>query len=261
MDAVPNLLDIGSEQLEYRRTGNPDAEGPVLVFLHEGLGCVAMWKDFPDRIADATGKRAFIFSRSCYGASSVARYPREVDFMHREGLEILPKVLDAAGIDAAILVGHSDGGSISLINAGGVKDPRVKALILEAAHVFVEDLSVQGIEEAKASYQQGKLKSGLARYHGDNVEKAFWGWNDIWLSPGFLSWNIEEYLPGVTIPTLVIQGEDDAYGTLKQVEAIVSQVSGPVEKVVLKNCGHSPHNEKPAETCDAMAKFINALSG
>jgi len=260
MDAMNNLLNIGTEQLEYRWAGDPEAKGPVLIFLHEGLGCVAMWKDFPDRLAAMTGKRVFIYSRSCYGASSVARYPRKLSFMHTEGLEILPKVLDAAGIDEAILVGHSDGGSISLINAGGTKDPRVKALVLEAAHVFVEDLSVQGIVAAKANYETGKLREGLARYHGDNVDNAFWGWNDSWLDPDFLAWNIEEFLPGVAVPTLVIQGEDDAYGTLKQVDAIVAQVSGPVEKFVIPNCGHSPHSEMPDEVLDAMAAFINGLA-
>lgn len=179
--------------------------------------------------------------------------------MHTEGLEILPKVLDAAGIDEAILVGHSDGGSISLINAGGVKDPRIKALVLEAAHVFVEDLSIHGIEAAKVNYETGKLREGLTRYHGENVEEAFWGWNNTWLNPEFRDWNIEEFLPGVSVPTLVIQGEDDAYGTLKQVEAIVAQVSGPVEKFVIPACGHSPHSEKPEETLSAMAGFINGL--
>jgi pimeloyl-ACP methyl ester carboxylesterase len=259
MDAVNTLLDVGSEQLEYRWAGNPEASGPVLVFLHEGLGCVALWKNFPDRLAAMTGNRVFVFSRSCYGASSVARYPRTVQFMHTEGLEILPKVLDAAGIDEAILVGHSDGGSISLINAGGVKDPRIKALVLEAAHVFVEDLSIHGIEAAKVNYETGKLREGLTRYHGENVEEAFWGWNNTWLNPEFRDWNIEEFLPGVSVPTLVIQGEDDAYGTLKQVESIVAQVSGPVEKFVIPACGHSPHSEKPEETLSAMAGFINGL--
>lgn len=257
---MTTLLDIGGEHLEYRWVGDPEATGPVLVFLHEGLGCVGLWKDFPDRLAAATGKRAFVYSRSCYGTSSVARYPRTVRFMHTEGLEILPRVLDAAGIDEAILVGHSDGGSISLINAGGVQDPRVKALVLEAAHVFVEDLSIQGIEAAKANYETGKLRDGLARYHGDNVDKAFWGWNDTWLAPEFRDWNIEEYLSGVSVPTLVIQGETDAYGTLRQVDAIVAQVSGPVEKFILPACGHSPHSEKPDDTLGAMARFVDGLA-
>ncbi|MCW9034856.1 MAG: alpha/beta hydrolase [Rhodospirillales bacterium] len=260
MDDVVERLVLPNEELEYRWVGDENAEGPVLVFLHEGLGCAALWKDFPDKVAAAAGRRGLVYSRSCYGHSSYARLPRAVEFMHTEGLEILPQVLETAGIEKAILIGHSDGASISLINAGGVKDGRVQALILEAPHVFVEKFAVDAISETRETYLNTDLRKKLRRYHGLNVDNAFWGWNDIWLDPDFLEWNIEEYLPKITVPTLIIQGEGDEYGTMEQVVRTEAGIGGKIETCILPDCGHSPHNTKPEETLEAMVSFIKGLA-
>jgi pimeloyl-ACP methyl ester carboxylesterase len=248
-------LDAGGVQLEYHWFGPPPDESPTLVFLHEGLGCAALWKDFPERVAEATGLGVMAYSRRGYGGSDPVEVPRPLTYMHEEGLEVLPQVLDAAGIRSAVLVGHSDGASIALINAGGRHDPRVRGLVLMAPHVFNEELSVRSIRAAKEAYEEGPLRSQLARWHGDNVDCAFWGWNRAWLDPGFLEWNIEEYLPRIEIPCIVIQGEDDQYGTIEQVEAIRRQVAGPVEVLMLPECRHSVFRDQPVATLDAIVRF------
>lgn len=248
-------LDVRGVRLEYVWTGPSPDDAPTLVFLHEGLGCAGLWKDFPERAADATGLGTMAYSRQGYGGSDPVKVPRPLTYMHDEGLDVLPAVLDAAGIRSAILVGHSDGGSIALINAGGVRDPRVRGAVTMAAHVFNEELSVRSIEAARAAYEEGGLRAQLARWHGDNVDCAFWGWNRAWLDPGFLEWNIEEFLPGIEIPCLVIQGEDDQYGTIKQVEAIERGLSGPVERLMLPDCRHAVYRDQPEATLDAIARF------
>ncbi|HXH03670.1 MAG TPA: alpha/beta hydrolase [Candidatus Competibacteraceae bacterium] len=255
------FFDIDGVRLEYRWFGPWPEAAPTLVFLHEGLGCVALWKDFPERVAEATDCRVLVYSRQGYGRSDPIPVPRPLTYMHEEGLSILPKVLDAAGLKEVILVGHSDGGSIALIHAGGVRDPRVQALALMAPHVFNEELCVGSIRLAKEAYEQGRLRQQLARYHGDNVDCAFWGWNRAWLDPGFWHWNIEEYLPGIAVPVLLIQGENDEYGTLRQVEAIRDRVSGPVEILMLPNCGHSPHRDQPEATLEAITRFVGQRRG
>jgi len=230
------------------------------VLLHEGLGCVSLWRDFPARLAGATGLRTLVFSRAGYGASDAEPLPWAVSFMHRQGLEVLGPVLDAAGIDDAILVGHSDGASIALVHAGGA-DPRgrVRALVLLAPHVLCEDLTIRSIEAAREAYERGDLRARLLRHHGANVDNAFRGWNGAWLDPGFRAWTIEEYLPRVRVPVLVIQGEDDAYGTRRQVDAIAAGCPGPVETLLLPGCGHSPHRDAPDETLGAVAGFVRRL--
>lgn len=243
-------------QLEYAWYGPPPDEAPTLVFLHEGLGCISTWRDFPARVAEATGCGALVYSRAGYGNSDPITWPRPVNFMHREALFTLPAVLDSAGVRDAILVGHSDGGSIALIYAGGVQDVRLRGLILEAPHVFVEDLSVESIRRAADDYESGQLKQALERHHGSNVECAFWGWNRVWLDPLFRSWNIEEYLPGISVPVLVIQGEQDEYGTLLQVEAIERGCKGIVESIILPGCGHSPHRDQPERTLETINAFV-----
>jgi pimeloyl-ACP methyl ester carboxylesterase len=179
--------------------------------------------------------------------------------MHDEALVTLPEVLDAAGVREAIIVGHSDGGSIALIYAGGMPDHRLRGLILEAPHVFVEDLSVESITRAAEQYREGSLKASLERHHGENTECAFWGWNRVWLDPSFRSWNIEEYLPRVTVPVLVIQGAEDEYGTLRQVEAIERGCRAPVRSVILPECGHSPHRERPGRTLSEITLFVDQV--
>nr|MDQ3805993.1 alpha/beta hydrolase [Acidobacteriota bacterium] len=171
-------------------------------------------------------------------------------------LVTLPQVLDAAGVREAILYGHSDGGSIALIHAGGVGGARVRGLVLEAPHVFVEDISVESIARAGENFARGTLRRALERHHGANVECAFWGWNRVWLDPDFRSWNIEGYLPNVRVPVLVIQGDDDEYGTLQQVESIRRGCRAPVRTLILPDCGHSPHRESPQLTLEAVASFL-----
>jgi pimeloyl-ACP methyl ester carboxylesterase len=229
---------------------SPGAE-PALVFLHEGLGSVALWRDFPDRLAEATGRRALVYSRAGHGDSPVPEQPRTPRFMHDEALDVLPALLEEHGIEKPVLVGHSDGGSIALIHAS--RHP-VSKLVLLAPHVFVEDLSVASIAEARETFETTDLRERMARYHRD-AEATFRLWNDIWLAPEFRDWNIEDVLPGITAPVLAIQGEHDQYGTLAQIDAIERGVSGPFQRVVL-DARHAPHLEAPDETLKAAAEFV-----
>jgi pimeloyl-ACP methyl ester carboxylesterase len=250
---VPTLALAGHaiEIVEIPATRKDAAD---LIFLHEGLGSAAAWRDFPARLAAETGARAIIYSRLGYGKSDPVKLPRWPDYMHRAALEELPALRQALGIANPILIGHSDGGSIALIHAGAGRWP-VRALILEAPHVFVEDISIAGIEAAKRAYDAGELKPRLARVH-DHVESMFRGWNDIWLSHAFRNWNIESSLPTISCPVLAIQGANDQYGTLAQIAAIQRGVGGRFEKLVLANCGHAPHRDQEAPTREAMAGFI-----
>ena len=257
---APDFLTIDGLRLEARRIGPPPEEAPTLVFLHEGLGSVSLWKDFPDRLARATGWGALIYSRAGYGKSDPTPLPRPVRFMHHEAA-VLPKVLAQAGIREHVLVGHSDGASISLIHAGSNPSAGLRGLILEAPHVFTEPHGLASIARAREAYAATNLRQRLERHHGANVDVAFRGWNDVWLDPEFRAWNLEEYLPAVRVPILILQGEDDEYGTWAQVEAIERQSGGPVESTALPDCGHSPHREQPERTLEAMAAFVGLLSG
>lgn len=252
-------LRVGTQELEYSWHGPLPRESPTLVFLHEGLGCVSMWRDFPARVAEATGCGALVYSRAGYGDSDPVSLPRPVSFMHDEALITLPLVLAATGVREAILVGHSDGGSIALIYAGSGKAKGLRGLVLEAPHVFVEDISVESIARAAENYLSGDLKQRLEKHHGTNVECAFRGWNKVWLEPAFRDWNIEEYLPKVNVPTLVIQGADDEYGTLRQVEAIENGCGCDVQSLILPACGHSPHRDQPEQTLAAINAFVRGL--
>jgi pimeloyl-ACP methyl ester carboxylesterase len=221
------------------------------VFLHEGLGSVALWRDFPERLAQATGRRALVYSRAGHGNSYVPDAPRTPRFMHDEALDVLPPLLAEHGIERPVLVGHSDGGSIALIHAS--RHPVTKLVVL-APHVFVEDLSVAGIAEARETFESTDLLDRMGRYHRD-AEATFRLWNDIWLAPEFRDWNIEDVLGAITAPVLAIQGEHDQYGTLAQIDAIAAGVSGPFERAVL-DARHAPHLEAPEETLRAAAEFI-----
>lgn len=238
--------------------GPPPRVAPTLVFLHEGLGSVSVWRDFPARVAAATGMGAFVYSRLGYGGSDPVPLPRPVSYMHDEALAVLPEVLDLAGIRSCVLFGESDGASIALVFAGSglPQSRRVLALVLEAPHLFVEELSLKTIAAAREAYEKGALRERLARHHGANVDVAFRGWNDVWLDPAFRRWSIEESLPRVRVPSLVIQGEDDGYGTLAQVDAIERGSSGPVTRLVLPRCGHAPHRDLPDEVLSAVTAFL-----
>lgn len=247
-------LVVDGRRLEAAWEGEPSQE--AIVLLHEGLGSLAQWREFPAALGGATSWPVFAYSRFGYGRSDRVPLPRPLDYMQREGELVLPRVLDAAGIERAVLVGHSDGGSIAIVAAGS-GEIRVVGLALLAAHVFCEDVSVTSIEKAREAYLHEGLRARLARYH-DDVDGAFWGWNRAWLDPAFREWNIESYLAGVTVPTVVVQGDEDPYGTLAQVEAIERGVRGPVKRLVLPGVAHAPHREREAEIVAAVAGVVVA---
>ncbi len=252
-----SFAHVGGHRIEYDRIETAASNRPTLVLLHEGLGSVAMWRDFPGRLAHATGCNALVYSRHGYGNSDPLTTPRAVRYMHDEALVVLPELLDALAIERPILVGHSDGGSIALIHAGSAIRP-VAAVVTMAAHVLVEDISVASIAAAKMAFETTDLRAKLARYHAD-VDSAFWGWNRIWLDPDFRAWNIEAYLPGIACPVLAIQGEDDEYGTMEQMRRIGAQVRD-VELVELEDCRHSPHKDQPEAVLDVITRFVDRVS-
>lgn len=252
--AAPNILVADGAKIEYL---DLPGQGPVdVVLLHEGLGSVAMWRDFPAQVAAATGARTLAYSRRGYGKSDPANLPRRTDYMHEEARVALPAVLAARGITRPVLIGHSDGASIAILYAARHD---VAGLILMAPHVFVEDITIASIEEAKTVYKTTALRDRLGRYH-DDVDHAFWGWNDIWLHPDFRAWNIEAALPKITAPVLIIQGEDDQYGTVAQVDAIERQVAGPCRRLMLPACKHSPHRDQPDATLSAISDFVAKIA-
>lgn len=256
--AEAGFLDVDGIRLEYRRLGAPPESAPTLVFLHEGLGSTSLWRDFPDRLAERTGCGALVYSRAGYGKSDPVPLPRPVRFMHDEAT-VLPKVLKAAGVRESILVGHSDGASIALIHAGRDQPEGLRGLILEAPHVFTEPGGLESIAKIAEVYRTTDLRDRLARHHGENVDVAFWGWNRVWLDPEFRAWNIEEFLPGIRVPILILQGDRDEYGTWRQVEAIERQAGGPVESVLARDCGHSPHREQAGVALVEMEEFVRRL--
>ena len=243
----------GGHRLEYAWYGSADGGEPPIVMLHEGLGSLALWRDFPQRLADATGRRTLVYSRVGYGASDPVDGPRGVDFMHIEALDALPQLLDALAVEQPVLFGHSDGGSIALIHAGRGNRP-VSAVIALAPHVFVESYGLESIAGARRAYLDGDLRAKLSRYHAD-VDSAFWGWNDIWLHPDFVSWNIEASLPDIACPVLAIQGMDDEYGTMEQIDRIGRGVRD-FHRLELQHCGHSPHRDQPEAVLSAVTAFL-----
>jgi pimeloyl-ACP methyl ester carboxylesterase len=252
-----STLPVAGAALEYRWAGDNDSNRPCIVLLHEGLGSTAMWKGFPDALARRTGSPVLVYSRQGYGWSAPLSGPRQPDYMHLEGEVVLPAVLDAAGVDRAVLFGHSDGASIALLGAARFPD-RVAGLVLEAPHVFVEPLTIDSIAQSRRIFETTDLRDKLARYHRD-PEAAFWGWNDIWLDERFRQWNIEAALAGIRAPMLLLQGRQDEYGTEAQLKAIQSQAGGPAEVVMLDNCGHSPHRDQMQMVLRHAGDFIAAL--
>ena len=252
------FLEAGGYKLEYEWLGPGPADSPTIIFLHEGLGCTELWRDFPRQLVEQTGLGALVYSRSGYGKSDPVSLPRPTRFMHEEAIVVLPQIIEQLQIQDAVLFGHSDGGSISLIYAGAI-NRKVRALVLEAPHVFVEEFGLRSIRKARSDYEQTDLRVKLQRYHGNNVDCAFRGWNDVWLSPDFPDWNIEEYLPQIEVPVLVIQGDEDQYGSWKQVERIEKGCSGRVQSALLESCGHSPHREQQEATLDLTVAFLKGV--
>ncbi len=256
--ADQGVLDLGSEQLEYRMIGpRPDA-APTIVMLHEGLGCVGMWGDFPDKLAAATGAGVFVYSRAGYGKSSRVTLPRQISYMHDEARNSLPRLLDTIGFQRGLLLGHSDGASIAALYAGSHQDHRIRGLVLMAPHFIVEDVSVASIAEAREAYNSGDLRTRLARWHED-VDGAFRGWNDVWLDNDFRQWDISEELAYIRVPVLIVQGEDDQYGTVRQIEIAQDECYCPVDVALLSGVRHSPHREAPDVTLATVADFANRI--
>jgi pimeloyl-ACP methyl ester carboxylesterase len=254
---VTDFIEIDGRRLEIHWIAPTQAGKPTLVLLHEGLGSVALWKDFPERLAARTGCGTLVYSRYGHGASSLLEGRRPVEYMHHEAEVVLPAVLRRFGIARPILFGHSDGGSIALIYAGFRPDD-VAGLVLEAPHVFVEDLTVASIAGVKEAYETADLAGKLRRYHQD-VDRTFRGWNDIWLDPRFKAWNIEAFLPTIRCPILAIQGTDDEYGTAAQLDTIAAATPA-TEILLLERCGHSPHRDQAAETLDRATAFIDKIT-
>ncbi|MGA8341433.1 MAG: alpha/beta hydrolase [Candidatus Sulfotelmatobacter sp.] len=251
-------LTVQGRSLEVQHIHGRNMRAAELIFLHEGLGSVSHWKDFPARVADATGSPVTVYSRYGCGNSDLLTEPRPVSYMHDEALCSLPDLLAQLRIENPILVGHSDGASIALIYAGA--HDRVRGLVLLAPHVFVEDLSVASIAQARTSFETTNLREKLARHHRDGA-RTFWGWNKIWLDPDFRRWNIEEFLPRITCPILAIQGLEDQYGTMAQVRAIARQSGGPVEILPLAECRHAPQRDQPEAVLGAITRFVRQIGG
>ena len=248
------------KRLEAAAFGPPPDAAPTIVLLHEGLGCVALWRDVPEKLAVATGCGVFAYSRAGYGRSDPVALPRPLDYMTREARDVAPVVLGAIGFRRGVLVGHSDGASIAAIHAGLFEDERVRGLVLMAPHLFTEEMGLASIAEARRAYETGDLKSRLAKYHA-HVDSAFLGWNGAWLDPDNKAWNIESYVARWRAPALVVQGADDQYGTLAQVRAIERRSPSPIESLILKHCGHSPQFDEPRATLDAIAAFCQNRLG
>jgi pimeloyl-ACP methyl ester carboxylesterase len=251
------FLQIGNSDLEYRMIGPSPADAPTIVMLHEGLGSAALWGEFPEKLAAATGAGVFAYSRAGYGASTPVKLPRPVDYMHIEALDVLPKLLDAIGFRRGLLCGHSDGASIAAIYAGAHQDHRVQGVVMIAPHFVVEDISVGSIAEIKRAYETTDLKAKLARWHKD-VDNAFYGWNGAWLDPAFRNWDISEYLAYIRVPVAILQGADDQYGTMRQVEIAQAECYCPVDVTIIAGAGHSPHREAPGPTLQAVTDFAMA---
>jgi pimeloyl-ACP methyl ester carboxylesterase len=248
------VMSVNGISLEYRMIPG-DPVKPTLVLLHEGLGCVALWRDFPDRLAAATGRSVFAYSRAGYGGSDPIELPRPLEYMSIEAIEILPDVLESAKIQRSTLIGHSDGASIALVYAGKVKDAGLRSVVILAPHVFAEQSGVDSIAAVEESYIDGDLRQRLKKYHGANVDCAFRGWCDSWLNPQFLHWTIVPDLAGIEVPVLQIQGRDDEYGTVEQLRRIETEIDVAVETLMLEQCGHAPHLERSDETLAAIAEF------
>ena len=231
-------LTAGEKALEFACYGPPPGEALTLVLIHEGLGCAALWRDFPATLAEITGIGVFVYSRAGYGQSDLADLPRPLDYMTREAEDVLPAVLDAMGIGRCVLVGHSDGATIAAIYAGSIPDMRVRGIVLMAPHFFTEEMGLAEISKAKEEFETTDMPARMAKYHR-NPENTFRGWNDSWLHPEFRSWNVADVIDYIRVPILVIQGRDDQYGTLAQIEVVEERSYAPVDTLILDACRHA----------------------
>jgi pimeloyl-ACP methyl ester carboxylesterase len=252
------FLDIGAQRLEYRMIGpRPDA-APTLVLLHQGLGCVGMWEDFPEKLQAATGAGVFVYSREGYGQSSPVTLPRPLSFMHQEAQQTLPQILDTIGFQRGLLVGHSDGASIAAIYGGSHQDHRVGGLVLIAPHFIVEDATIAAIAAMRKAYDLTDLRARLGRWHAD-ADATVHGWSDVWLKGDFRKWDLTEFLAYIRVPVLIVQGEDDQYGTVRQIEIAQQECYCPVEVALLPGAMHVPQREAPEVTLQVVSDFIGRV--
>lgn len=250
-------LEVVGRRLEAAWLGPPPDAAPAIVFLHEGLGSLDLWRDFPAAVVERTGCGALVWSRAGYGRSEPCDLPRPIEYMHEEA-RLLPEILRQAGVREHVLLGHSDGASIALIHAGACAEPGLKGLVLEAPHVFVEATNLDSIARTVEAYRTGDLRARLARRHA-HVDVAFHGWADAWLDPRFRAWNIEAFLPALRVPSIVLQGAEDEYGTRAQADAIARQAGAAVEVVMLSPCGHAPHRDRREAALEAVARFARCV--
>jgi pimeloyl-ACP methyl ester carboxylesterase len=256
--ADTGFLDLPPLRLEYRMIGQRPDAAPTIVMLHEGLGSVGLWGTFPEELAAATGAGVFAYSRAGYGASPPGKLPRTTSFLDEEAREVLPRVLDAIGFQRGFLLGHSDGASIAAIYAGSVQDHRVRGLILIAPHFFTEETGLNEIRRARKSFESGALRERLKTWHAD-VDAAFWSWNTPWLHPDFETWDITDALAYIRVPILIVQGDQDQYGTIGQIEVAKRECFCPVEAAILPGVRHIPYREAAEPTRAVVADFINRL--
>ncbi len=254
----PGRLRLGEVEIEYSFVPGHEAR-PLIVLLHEGLGCVALWRDFPQMLSHSSGACVFAYSRVGYGASSPCDLPRPLSFMEEEAQGLLPDLLAQLPADQLVLFGHSDGASIAAVHAGTVPDPRLAGIILMAPHFFNEEICVAAITETKRLFDEEDLRGRLARYHGDNVDCAFRGWAETWLHPGFLDWDLTDHLPRIEVPTLLIQGEEDEYGTRAQVDTAERLITATTALHMLPDCGHSPQKDQRERVLALASAFVAAL--
>ncbi|HUB16625.1 MAG TPA: alpha/beta hydrolase [Acetobacteraceae bacterium] len=250
-----DFLDVSGRRIETAWWGPPPTAAPTLVLLHEGLGCIELWRDVPALLAEATGCGVFAYARLGYGQSDPKPLPWPLSYMQDEARDVVPRILDAADIRDAILLGHSDGGSIAAVYAGEARDPRLRALIMIAAHFFVEEQNIASIRQIREEYAQGELRGRLAKYHRD-PDMAFHGWCDSWLHPDFRAFDITASLPGIAVPTLALQGADDPYGSAAQLRVLQQNVRAPLQTLLIPAARHAPHLEAKRPTLDAIAQFV-----
>lgn len=248
-------ITVNGKGLDGHCWGPPPDQAPTFVLLHEGLGSVGLWKDFPEQLAQATGMGVFAYSRAGHGHSDAAETPRPLNFMDMEAMQVLPQVLDVLGLQQGVLVGHSDGASIAAIYLGQVDDDRVTGACLIAPHFFTEPSGLRAIRKARDAFESGVLRDRLARHHHDPAH-TFYGWNDVWLDPEFESWDIQVVIPAIRVPILAVQGRDDQYGTIAQIEALTGAMTAPLGVTLIADCKHSPHVEAQADLLGAIQTFV-----